>query len=344
MARGPMVAYAPEGETTAAPEGPLTREQAVAMLTEAPAEQAAPEAPVEAAEEPEEIEAGDQPAEEPEEGAESAAEGEEEAEAEPVEAVEPPPYWSKDAKAKFASLDPEMQAVVLAQEGPREEITAKVKADAAAAIEAANKELAGVQTLAQQLSEFLPQALKTFQQRWGEPDWAAVATEMGADQAFVLKSQFEAEQKQLAQLQQAEHHAQTKANQVRVQTEWRQLALDAPELAPDVADPTKGMETRQKVVGYLSTRGIPKEAIDQISAVELSLAYDAMRWREAQTKLAAPPKPKPPVPAAPRAPVRPVAAAAQPSSPQRDAQRIQNRFAQTGSREDAVALIVAKGL
>lgn len=318
---------------------PLSVEQAVAAL----APETAPEAPIQAAEEPENPEGETITPEEAPAEPEKLAEGEEaEAEPEAVEPVEPPKYWSTDAKAKFALLDPELQAVVLEQEGPREEATAKAKAQAAAEVEKAQKDMAGVQALANQLAEFLPQAVETFKQRWGEPDWAAVAQEHGADQAFVLKAQFEAEQKQLARVQDATQIAQREAHKAFLNTEWKALATLAPELAPDVADPAKGSEVRQKVVNFLGERGIPQDAISQISAVELSLAHDAMRWREAQAALKAKPALKPALAVAAKSPVRPAAAIPQASS-QRTATQFANRFAQTRSIEDAVALLMAKG-
>jgi len=330
---------------SASPEsGALSVDQAIEALASPapePEENDAPEAPVEAAEEQDETDGADQPAEEPEDDAETVAEGDDDTEAEAVEPVEPPVYWSKEAKADFAKLPAELQAVVLAQEGPREEAAAKAKAEAAKAVEAAQKEVAGVQALATQLADFLPQAVKTFQQRWGEPDWAQVAQEHGAEQAFVLKAQFETEQKQLAQLAQAEQTAQQEAHKAFVQTEWKALSTLDPVLAPDPADPTKGADVRQRVTKFLAEKGIPSDAITRISAVEMSLAHDAMRWREAQAALKAPKPPKPAPVAQQRAAARPAAAQAQ-ASPQRTATQVANRFAQTRSVDDAVALLLAR--
>lgn len=335
-------------ESASSESGPLSVDQAIASLLPveaAPVDENAnqwgdklnetPEAPIEAAEGEEIV--GDQPAEDPDEGAETAAEGEEEPEVEAVEPLDAPVYWSKEAKAKFASLDPELQAVVLSQEGPREEATAKAKATAAAEVEKAQKELAGVQTLAQQLSEFLPQALKTFQQRWGEPDWVAVAQEHGAEQATVLKFQYDQEQKQLSQIQQAEQTAQIEARKATLQTEWKVLG----EIAPDLTDPVKGKENREAVVKYLVSDGHDPRNIDQISAKEMLIARKAMLWDQAQAALKAPKPPKPVTALAQRAPVRPAAAEAQPSS-QRTATQVANRFAQTRSVDDAVALLLAR--
>lgn len=325
---------------SASPEsGPLSVDAAIASLIGEPVEDTATEAPIEAAE-------GEQPEgetsapEETEDGAETPAEGDEAAGEDGPVKLDAPLYWKPDAKEKFSALDPALQAEILAQEGPREEAAAKAKAQAAAEVAAAQKDRAGVTALAEQLSTFLPQAVQTFQQRWGDPDWAKVAQEQGAENAFVLKAQYETEQKQLAQVAHAHQTAQTEAHKAYVQTEWKQLAQIAPELAPDVADPTKGVDVRQKVTKFLVDRGIPQEAVARISAMEMSLAHDAMRWREAQAALKAPKTPKAIPAVAQRAPVRPAASVPQ-SSPQRNASVAANRFAQTRSVDDAVALLMS---
>lgn len=285
------------------------------------------------------------------------AEGEEtEAEPEAVAPVEPPKYWSQEAKAKFALLDPELQAVVLSQEGPREEATAKVKAEAAQKIQAADAELAKVNQLAAALNERVPEWLEVFkdreqqfQDRWGTqpPNWLEIAAGHGDEAATRLKLQYDTEKDQLQTVKTATEQARTQAleaqriaSQATLKVEWQKLAEIAPELAPDVSDPSKGAEARQEVTKWLFDKGFPPEAIAQISADELSLAHDAKRWREAQAALKAAPKPKPAA-LAPRTPVRPAAAQAQ-SSPQRAATQVANRFAQTRSIDDAVALLLAK--
>lgn len=322
---------------SASPEsGSLSVDQAVAALVSEPVETEAPEAPQEAAE-GEEIEAEASPAEEAEEGAENPAEEEDETpEAAEPEKLAAPLYWKPEAKSVFDAMTPEQQAVVLAQEGPREEATAKAKAHAAEAVEKAQKDAAGVQALATQLGEFLPQAIETFQQRWGEPDWAAVAQEHGAERAFVLKAQYETEQKQLAQLQQAQQTAQVEARKAFLATEWKELE----QIAPELTDPEKGQARRSEVIDYLKADGIPAEAVAQISAREMRIARKAMLWDRAQAALKAPKPPKTVTPIAQRAPVRPAAAQAG-SSSSRSAQQVANRFAQTRSVDDAVALLLA---
>lgn len=325
-------------ESASPDNGPLSVDQAVAALMPEPVDDAAPEAPV-AAEEPEEIEAEASPAEETEAEPEEPAEVEEaEAEAEPVVAAEPPKYWSQDAKAKFAELPPELQAVVLQQEGPREEAAAKAKAEAAVERQAAQAESAKVIQLAEHLNDFLPRALEVFKSRWGEaPDWIAYANEHGADQMILAKVQHEQELALLQQTADAANRANAEKLAAEQKAEWATLA----EIAPDLADPEKGPERRAAVVQYLAKDGFTRDVIEYISAREMRIAHKAMLWDQAQAALKVRPPPKPvPAPNV-RAPVRPAAAQAQ-SPTERSAAAVANRYAQTRSVDDAVALLLAR--
>ena len=329
-------------ETTT--EGPLSVDQAIANLAGPPPEVETPEV------EPVEAEPEDAPETEDATTSEDADseddspgdEGEEaEAEEEAVAPVPAPTWWKADAKAKFAELPSELQAVVLEQESVREKVVAEVKAQAAETVKAAQKELAGVQTLADQLNDFLPQAIETFRGRWGEaPDWAEVVRLQGAEEAFILKAQWEQEQSQIVQLRQATAQAEAQARQVFLQNEFKTLA----EIAPDLTDPATGAEKRTAITVYLGEAGIDYEAINNISAREMVIAHKAMLWDQAQAKsktLASKPQTAKPSQAA-KSPVRPGAATAQ-ATPQRAAQTQRNRYAQTRSVDDAIALLLAKG-
>lgn len=312
--------------------GPLSVDQAIASLipqeTTEP-EAVATEAPLEAAAETE------TPSEAEETTAETGeeAEGATEAEAEPEEAVAPleaPKYWSHEAKAKFADLPPELQAVVLSQEGPREEAAAKAKAEAAQLRQTADKELQGVQKLAEQLNTFLPEAVKTFKSRWEDVDWSAWV-EQDPEAAFKGKIAFETEQQHLQKLAAAAEEAQAQAHQAFLREQTEKLR----EIAPELADPEKGVQRRTDVAKYLVAQGVDQSALNSISAVELTIAHKAMLFDQAKANLQAAPKPKP---AASKPVVKPAAATSH--NPARQAV---NRFAQTRSVEDAVALLMSQG-
>lgn len=318
---------------SATPEAaPLSVQQAIAMLDPPAEAEQAQEAPVEAAEGAE-IEAEASPADETDSEAATPAEGEEaEAEAEPVVALDPPVYWTQDSKAVFATLTPEQQAVVLAQEGPREEITAKVKAEAAAKSSAADAEMAKVTQLAEGLAEVLPRALQKFIHDWGvEPDWVAYGTEHGGDALAVRKAEYDADLKDLQSL----HTAQAAAHTAYVSAEFERLK----EIAPDLADPEKGGERRQVVVAYLKKHGSTDAEIRNISAAEMVIANKARLYDEAQAALKARPTPKPTPAARSTAPVRPAAAQSQ-TPTERSRQAVQAAFNLKPSKDNAIALLL----
>ena len=312
-------------------DAPLTVDAAIESLLVPPApdEENNDAAPDQAA--AEETEADPNPAEDASEAEEPGDGGETEdateAEAAPVDA---PQWWDAEAKAKFAALTPDLQAIVLAQEDKREAVTAKAKQEAAEERKAAQLEIQGVRQLAERLGEFLPRAVETFKQQWGEPDWAAVAREHGADQAFILKAEYDDQQRQIQQIAEAKRKAD---EQVRIDV----LRSENEKLT---GTPLEAVSARQDVVKYLSSVGYDNSELTNATARDLLLAHKAMLYDKAQAALKAKPsKPAPPAPA--KAPVRP--AAAQSGSPQsRSVAQVSNRFAQTRSIDDAVALLLAK--
>lgn len=253
---------------------------------------------------------------------------------EPAEAaaapVVAPQWWDAEAKGHFAKLTPEAQAIVFAQEEKREAITAKAKQEAAEARQAAEADISTVKQLGELLGDFLPKAVETFQAQWGEPDWAAVAREHGADQAFILKTQYEDQQRQLQQLAEAKQRTDAQARAATLRAENEKLK----------GTPLEAIPARKAVADYLAANGYGPADLASANARDFLLAHKAMLYDKGQAALKA--KPRKPAPQAPaRAPVRPGAAA--PGSPQsRVAQQVNNRFAQTRSVDDAVAVLLAK--
>lgn len=311
---------------------PLSVEAAISSLTEAPVEHE--EAPVAAEEAPEpepEIEAAptaEDDASEPDEAADGVEATDETEAAAPLDA---PVYWTQDAKAKFAELPPELQAVVLSQEGPREAAAAKAKQEAAEYRAQADQEVAKVHTLAEQLNQFLPKALESFKGKWDGIDWEAWV-DQDPEAALKAKFAYDADQATMAQLQAATQEAETQAHVAFLKAEAAKL----PDLAPDLADPEKGPERRTKVAQHLLSMGIAPEALKTISAAEMAIAYDAYLYRQAKAGLTAAPKPKP-------APVKPVVKPAAAALPQNRTTQAANRFAQTRSVDDAIAVLLARG-
>lgn len=302
-------------------DGALSVDQAVESLT-APIEDDA--APVEAAD-AEEIEAAPT-AEEPADEAER-LEGEGEAEeVEVVAPAEPPKYWAKEAKEAFAQLPPELQAVVLAQEGPREEAASKAKEAAAQETARARGELAKVQTIVEGLSVLVPKAIQTFKDRWEGVDWAETIRQHGSEQAMIWKAEADEQAAQIQQLQQAQAEAEKTARFAFVQAEAEKLR----------GTPLESVEARQEVAKYLIEQSPRfRDRLADADADDYQVAYKAMMWDRAQAQLKAKPPTKTAAPV--KQAVRPAAGKASPTSSNSQAA---NRFAQTRSIDDAVALLL----
>lgn len=345
MLRGAQVAYAPDEETGGGGNTGLSLDDAVALLDQEPDEDpaaggaAAADAAGEGQAQQQNSEAETSAAEDtPGEAENQTPEGEEGEEQDPaVEPLAAPAYWSTEAKAKFDLLDPELQAVVLAQEGPRETAAAKAKEEAAQTRAQADKEISGVQRFAEELQSFLPQAVQTFRSRWGDnPDWVAFAQTHGTEAMTLAKVQYDTERTLLQQTANAAKVAEETAHVAYLQAEAKTLA----EIAPHLADPKDGPAKRAAVAKFLLDQKIPPTQLKGISAVELSIAHDAMLWRESQAKTSLSPVPKTPKPAT--QPLTRGSAPAGLSDPKaKAAAAATTRFFKTGSIDDAVARLNA---
>lgn len=240
-----------------------------------------------------------------------------------------PQWWSKAAKARFAELPPDLQAVVLEQEEKREAVTAKAKHEAFEARRRAAERQAQAEELADTLSEVLPQAVQSFQSRWAEVDWAEIAETHGPEQAAALQAQAAAEQAQLAEFAAVQAEASRRAQLAYVAAEEEKLA------GTELADPAR----RAEVARYLLAGGAAPEQLGGISAFELTIAHKAMLWDRAQAGL----KAAKPASAAERPVVRPAAGATHVSPTARRTQAAQARFARSRSIEDAIALLDSRG-
>jgi hypothetical protein len=106
-------------------------------------------------------------------------------------------------------------------------------------------------------------------------------------------------------------------------------------IAPDLTDPVKGPANRGAVAEYLKSQGVAEQALSNVGALEVSIAWKAMQYDKGRTAL----KPRP---AAEKAPIRPAASPSQ--SPQSNAlAKAEARFKASGSVEDAVRLLNLKG-
>lgn len=323
---------------------PATRESVVAELMsdaapapeviETPVETAPVEAadPDEAPDEGEQIEGDDQS---PDPDAPETASDEAGEEVEPERpAIEPPHFWSADAKARFAELPYELQLVVQENEKAGSKATTQKLEEAALAKKAAEAKAEVLSSLAERIEAAAQQAEATFADRWAGMDQAAwlKLSRDNPQQYIQLKAQYEAEQDAVQRAQTAKGAAE----QVKRES-WRAQQIEALKtLQPELVDPVKGAENLSVLGAYLLKQGATEQDLPNIGALEMSVAWKAMKYDELQAI-------KPTLKQQPKAALRPGAAPPAIPSKDREVQRLRNRFAQTGSREDAVALMLAEG-
>jgi hypothetical protein len=273
--------------------------EAILSIDQAAAELSAPEkkedetpAAEAVAPEPEEAAADDSDAEAPDEPAQEA------------EPLDPPQFWSAADKERFAELPREVQDVILRHEQQRSAATSRALQEAAEKRKAADGETARLSQVMGALDNLVPQAVEAFRNRWETIDWNNVVDQYGADTALKLKNDMEREQAMLAQLGAAREDAERMRFAKFVEAETGKLA----DLCPDLADARQGQARRTELGRFLVETGVPPHVIPHMTALEASLAYDAMQWRQAKanaTKQAARALPTPARPS-----LRPTAAPA----------------------------------
>lgn len=368
------VATAPEG-------GALTVDQAVALMAAEPEQGSETQAPEgdniqsdDGAETGDEIdiaesEGGDQPPEDPDAADGPSDEGEQagEAEEQSQPPIDPPHFWSAEDKAAFAEAPRHVQEKIVAYEANRNAAAARAIQEAREetkraqeAAETARKALEERQAEKQRIDAVLERADQVFASKWPDTiDWVATLNNLvaqhGQDEGFrqytLLKAEHEAETQQLQQLRAAKQDAEEKAKREakeRIEAERRAFTerqfAELKQREPELVDPQKGPERLQKLVTYLGMGGVTQEQLQDAGAFELSLAYKAMKYDEAQAQArqaaAKQPQTNKPKPQG-TPPVKPSAPAPVVPQQQRRVQEREARFAKSRSVDDAAALILS---
>jgi hypothetical protein len=305
----------------------LSVEQAVAAMSEEPAEtpteEVAEASEQEQPEAPPEAEDGDE--------AETPIEAEEEQEPETV--IEAPHFWSAEKKAEFAKLTPELQAYVLENDRQAQRTVSQKLEEAATARKAAEAEMEQLKVLTERISTAAERAEEAFADRWSAftPEaWVQLAKE-NPSQYTALKAQYDAEQAAVQQARTARDAAAQieRAKWVNEQSERLKT------LAPELVDPVKGDANRLAVAEYLKSQGVSEQDIPNVGALEASIAWKAMQYDKSVSALKT-------RPATERPPVRPAAA---PSQSQKTSAlaKAEAQFNKSGSLEDALRLMNLKG-
>jgi hypothetical protein len=262
------------------------------------------------------------------------AEDDESDEQEAAEPIQPPHSWGKDDAEMFQSLPRDVQERIVQRENERDSAVSKKLNEAAETRKAAEEAASQFAQVAQQFDQLATHAQQRFADKWANIDWQQLA-QQNPSEYVRAKAEYEADAQTVQQTTQAQQAAEAKAHTEFLQRETARLA----ELAPDLADPEKGGERKAELGKFLSEQGVDAEALKWASAQELSLAYDAMRWRKAQAEAS---KPKSvTTKQAPKA-VRPGAEAKTKPRAVKQREAAMKRLGQSGSVDDAVAALLAR--
>lgn len=321
-------------------EDTLSVDAAVGLLNDAPEEQAPDEAAAPTADtnppeaqEPDEEQIEALPEAESDDGAETPAEVDDADKPEPETAVEPPHYWSAEKKEAFAALPADLQKTLKDEWLSGERFTSEKLQEAAEARKSAEAKAELLQGLTERISTAAERAEETFADRWSKftPEAWVELSQKDPNRYIQLKAQHDAEMSAVQQARSA-RDAATQVEHARWVSEQEALLKT---LAPELADPEKGAANRVAVAEYLKAAGVAEQAIPNVGALEVSIAWKAMQFDKGRAALR-------PRPAAEKAPVRPAASPSQ--SPQSNAlANAESRFKRTGSVEDAVRLLNLKG-
>lgn len=321
---------------------PMSMDAAAAFVDamDAPAPVVAAEKPEEQAAEPVEAEQPEIAPEVAEAEAEAAEEGGEEGEEDQAEAVAPvdaPQWWDNEHKAIFATLTPEQQAAVKANEDKREAVVQKEKTAAIEARKAAVASVESVQKIAAKLEGIVPDKMAEFEQKYSDIDWQTFpqwARENPAE-ANAFLAEYNAERLSLEKMTQAKAEADEVVRETFVREQTTRLA----EIAPDLV---KNPENLRALGDYAVKAGIKSEDLQFAEADHLLILNKARLYDDMMAKAAAPIKPpvqkQQPAKIAPSGGARPVS-----TSQQRSVQETRNRLAQTRSIDDAATLIAKLG-
>ena len=274
--------------------------------------------------------------------------------AEQLPPIEAPRSWTKEDKELFNSLPRETQERVAERERSRESDFLRRQNEAAESKKALDAEMEQAKQARNQYEAKQAAYTKTLedalQAEFGDIQTMLDVRKMQAEDPFRFQ------QWQLRQMELAQAQSEKQANEQRTNHEKlsKRQAYEAEqskalaELVPDMADPKKAADMRDRAVKMLTTDlGLSTEQLQRWMSDDIGheilanagiqkLIADRLKLNEIK---AAPPKAMPkPVPAVQKPGVAPPKGAAAAES----VQALRNKLAGTGSVEDAFALYQAK--
>jgi hypothetical protein len=264
--------------------------------------------------------------------------------------IEPPRSWTKEEKDRFSALPRELQAYLSEREAGRERDFLQRQQQIVEQQRAAQRAQQQYQQSQAQYEQALPHLLQTLYARQ-QGEFADIRTPEDvvnlARTDPVRYTQWDATQKQVALAQQQVHAAQQRQFMEQSQR-WEQYVKAQDDkfaaVEPDFSDPVKAPKLQSQVRSYLTKKGLSENEIKNLwssngvfrDARTQAIIWDAARYEAArEAARSATAKPLPQV-------QRPGAAQTKSERSEAGLQALKQRFEQSGSDKDAVALLIAR--
>lgn len=266
--------------------------------------------------------------------------------------IEPPRFWTSEAKDRFGSLPRETQQYIVDREQARDAEVRRTQNEAAEKLKALEADQQLATQARAQYEQALPALLQTvYDSQAGEfADIKSMAdVERMAAEDFPRYARWDAQQKKIAALQAQVMDAQQRQI-LEFQQRWSHFAQSEDqkfaEKYPDISDPAKASKIRDSAISILKDRGFNDQELGQLWSGQASISLrdhrlqllilDAMKWRDAEAKAkTVQQKSVPPV-------QRPGVSLGKNAQADAEIQALKAKLDRTGSAKDAAAVVAAQ--
>lgn len=265
------------------------------------------------------------------------ADEDEESDEPELPAIEAPQFLDEKERAAFAALPREAQEMLLKHDKALvADYTRKTQALAEdrKVIQAQRQQL---ESVVSRFGEVIPE-LERKVAEWQKVDWPRLARETTAEDYNAYRAQYESDVRQFQQTKQKQAQAETASFTLHVKEQTERLQEIAREKAPELIAADAGEKVIKPLEKYIKDQGYSDEEIRWIGAQDMLMAYKAMKYDQMvaarKDKPALTPKPDA------RSGGKPVRAGPAASTSQRAVKKeVRQRFAKTGSKDLAMAML-----
>lgn len=267
-------------------------------------------------------------------------------------AIDAPVSWNAEDKALFAQLPPEAQAVIARRESERDKAVQSKATEAAEARKQREQAEAAIHQLHSSYIGQLEQFLSTNEPQKPDPAWldTRVYGEDGPRTFYQMQAAYEAHHAQRQQAQQEltfaqERQAALTQHQTREFMAEQHRILSGPEGIEGWSDPAKQPEIAKALTDFATAHRYTAEQLQHVDAQDIKFLHEAMGWKADSEKYRALQKQKMAVVRQ----AKELPKTARPNAPQpagsaqaRATQQTRERLKQSGSLQDAAALIAGR--